>query len=77
MSKIYPAEQLQYVSIEEGFMQKARQTVVVSVWGARSNATLGIVGLNVQYCVHNVVHFPFTFVGEGMFYVDFISSLNI
>ena len=47
------------------------QTVVVSVWGARSNAALGIVGLNVRYCVHSVVHFPFTFVrGEGMFYVD-------
>ena len=53
------------ISIEEGFMQKARQTVVVSVWGARSNATLGIVGLNVQYCVHSVAHFPFTFVGGG------------
>ena len=39
-------------SIEEGFIQKTRQTVVVSVWGARSCAALGIFGLNVRYCVH-------------------------
>ena len=37
--------------IEEVFTQKARQTVVVSVWGARSNAALGMFGLHVRYCV--------------------------
>ena len=37
--------------IEEVFKQKARQTVVVSVWGARSNAALGMFGLHVRYCV--------------------------
>ena len=42
--------------IEEGFIQKARQTVVVSVWGTRSYAALGIFGLNMQYCVHAVVY---------------------
>ena len=36
---------------EEGFIQKARQTVALSVWGARSYAALGIFGLNVWYCV--------------------------
>ena len=35
--------------IEEGFIQKTRQTVVVSVWGARSCAAQGIFGLNVLY----------------------------
>ena len=49
--------------IEEGFIQKTRQTVVVSVWGARSYAALGIFGLSVQYCVHSCCTFPFTFVG--------------
>ena len=57
-------------TIEEGFIQKTRQTVVVSVWGARSYAALGIFGLNVRYCVHSCCTFPFTFVGGGMFYVD-------
>ena len=28
--------------IEEGFIQKTRHTVVISVWGARSFAALGI-----------------------------------
>ena len=43
--------QYKYCSvIEEGFIQKARQTVVVSVWGARSNAALGMFGLHVRYC---------------------------
>ena len=49
--------------IEEGFIQKARQTVVVSVWGARLYATLGIFGLSVRYCVHSCCTFPFTFLG--------------
>ena len=50
-------------AIEEGFIQKTRQTVVVSVWGARSYAALGIFGLNVQYGVHSCCTFPFAFVG--------------
>ena len=50
---------------EEGFIQKARQTVVISVWGARSYAELRICGLNVRYCVHHCCTFPFTFVGGG------------
>ena len=33
--------------IEEGWRQKARQNVVVFEWGARSNAALGISGVNV------------------------------
>ena len=49
--------------IEEGFIQKTRQTVVVSVWGARSCAALGNFGLNVQYCVQSCCTLPFTFVG--------------
>ena len=61
-------------SIEERFIQKSRRTVVVSVWGARSYAAMGIFGLNVWYCVHSHCTFPFTFVGGGgrggMFYVD-------
>ena len=45
--------------IEEGFIQKARQTVVVSVWGARSYAALGIFVLYVYSIVHAaVVLFP-------------------
>ena len=51
--------------IEEGLIQKARQTVVVSVWGARSYAAMGIFVLNVQYCVHGHCNFPFTFVWGG------------
>ena len=58
--------------IEEGFIQKARQTVIVSVWGTRSYAAMGIFfGLNAWNCVHSCCTFPFTFVGGGgMFYVD-------
>ena len=52
-------------TIEEGFIQKARQTVVVSVWGARLYAALGIFGLNVGYCVHSFVLFPLLFLGGG------------
>ena len=33
--------------IEEGSIQKTRQTVVVLDWGARSNAALGIFGVKV------------------------------
>ena len=33
--------------IEEGSIQKARQTVVVLDWGARSNAALGNFGVKV------------------------------
>ena len=60
-------------TIEEGFIQKARQIVVVSVWGARSYAALKICSLNVRYGVHSSgCTFPFTFVGGGggMSYVD-------
>ena len=39
------------MAIEEGFIQKARQIVVISVWGARSYAALGLLSLNVRYCV--------------------------
>ena len=39
--------------IEEGSIQKTRQTVVVLDWGARSNAALGIFGVKVQHCVHS------------------------
>ena len=46
------------------------QTVVVSVWGARSNAALGIVGMNVSYCVHLVLYIFPVVGGGGMFYVD-------
>ena len=64
-------------TIEEGFIQKARQTVVVSVWEARSYAALRIFGLSVRYCVHSCCTFPFTFVGGGgMFYVDFYLKFN-
>ena len=52
------------ILIEEGFIQKTRQTVVVSVWGARSYAAMGIFVLNVQYCVH-VVLFPLLLWGRG------------
>ena len=41
-------------TIEEGFIQKARQTVIVSVWGVRSNAALGIFGQYVRYCVSSL-----------------------
>ena len=53
-------------------MQKARQTVVVSVRGARSNATLGIVGLNVHIVYIVLYIFPLLLLGGGgrMFYVD-------
>ena len=67
----------------EGLIQKTRQTVVVSVWGARLYPAMGICVLNVQYCVHTTqpLYFsPFTFVGEGvggMLYVYIcISSLK-
>ena len=53
------------ILIEEGFLQKARQTVVVSVWGARSYAALIMCGLNVRYCVYGCCTFPFTYVGGG------------
>ena len=39
------------ITIEEGSIQKARQTVVVLDWGARSNAALGIFGVKVKQCV--------------------------
>ena len=56
--------------IEEGSIQKTRQTVVVLDWGARSNAALGIFGVKVYSIVYiAVVQFSFTFVGV-MFYVD-------
>ena len=56
--------------LEEGFIQKARQTVVVSVWGSRSYAALGIFVLNVYSIVHAaVVLFPLLLWG-GMLYVD-------
>ena len=59
--------------IEEGFIQKTRHTVVVSVWGARSFAALGIFCLNVRYCVQSC-WVTFTFVGGGgegvIFYED-------
>ena len=56
--------------IEEGFIQKARQTVVVSVWGARSYAALGSFVLNVYSIVHAaVVLFPLLLWG-GILYVD-------
>ena len=56
--------------IEEGLIQKTRQSVVISVWGARSYAAMGIFVLNVQYCVHSHCTFPFNFVREGgMLYV--------
>ena len=54
-----------FQAIEEGLIQKTRQTVVISVWGARSYAAMGIFVLNVQYCVHRRCTFPFTFVGGG------------
>ena len=38
-------------TIEEGSIQKARQTVVVLDWGARSNAALGFFGVKVKQCV--------------------------
>ena len=57
---------MNFCFIEEGFIQKARQTAVVSVWGTRSNATLGIFGLNVWFVYSYIVDFPFTFVvGRG------------
>ena len=46
--------------IEEVFKQKARQTVVVSVWGARWNAALGMFGLYVRYCVHSCCTITFS-----------------
>ena len=63
------------LTIEEGFIQKTRQTVVVSVWGARSCAALGNFGLNVQYCVQSCCTLPFTFVGgvgRGDFLLRFV-----
>ena len=54
-----------HYTIEEGLTQKTRQTVVVSVWGARSYAAMGIFVLNVQYCLHSHCTFPFPFVGGG------------
>ena len=45
-------------------LQKTRQTVVVSVWGARSNAALGIFGLRVCSIV-SVVLFPLLLLGGG------------
>ena len=58
--------------IVEVFTQKARQTVVVSVWGARSNAALGMFGLHVRYCVDCCCTFSLCFfLGGGViFYVD-------
>ena len=49
------------VIIEEGSIQKTRQTVVVLDWGARSNAALGIFGVKVYSIVYiAVVQFSFT-----------------
>ena len=65
--------------IEEGFIQKARQTLVISVWGARSYAALRICGLNVRYCVHSCCTLPFYFCWrgwEGVFYVDLYFKLK-
>ena len=68
------------MAIEEGFIQKARQIVVISVWGARLYAALKICSLSVRYGVHSSgCTFPFTFVGRGgdvLLYVDLYFKLK-
>ena len=58
------------LTIEEGLIQKTRQTVVISDLGARSYAAMGIFVLNVhivQYCVHTTqpLYFSLYFCGGG------------
>ena len=58
-------------SIEEGFIQKARQTVVVCVWGARSYAALGIFWSECAVLCTQLLYFSLYFCwGVGMIYVD-------
>ena len=62
------------ITIEEGSIQKARQTVVVLDWGARSNAALGNFGLKMKHRVLYiaVVQFLFTFVGVAFYVCRFV-----
>ena len=61
------------ITIEEGSIQKARQTVVVLDWGARSNAAVEICCVKVQqHCVHSCCTFPFTIVGVKLYVHRFV-----